>query len=70
MNDRTQSNSRPQFAFLGIIIDASRRTLKALFAQKLGWKVIPLLALLFALALILSIGTQVPVIAPFVYALF
>jgi hypothetical protein len=63
------SGSRPRFAFFSVGIETILRTGKEV-VRKMGWQVLPLLALLLALALILSIGTHVPVIAPFVYALF
>lgn len=61
--------SRPKFAFFGIITETAARTAKEI-GQKLGWRAIPLLALLLALAILLSIGAHVPLIAPFVYTLF
>ena len=62
--------TRPPFAFFYGLPEALTSLCKAVLKSEVGWRALPLLVLLLALAFFLLVGNTMPVIMPFVYALF
>ena len=60
---------RPWFAPFSIAVASAWDTVTVV-RQQLGWRAVPLLALLLGLAVLLAIGVSAPIIAPFVYPFF
>lgn len=61
---------RSQFAAMGIFFRTCRDTFRAVIGSQLGWRAMPILVVLIALAFLLAVFSTAPAIAPFVYTLF